>query len=291
MLDDISNNLIENKRNISFIHILLITILLTVDFYSVFTYGIEFKSVKYLINYQELVIINTTIIGIGILLFVMSRKRPISFFIGLFLLFSILLFDLNEKKFADYLFEMFIITTVIFIILFGNSAKYKETAEYFDGINKWIMPIINIFIIIIIVNLLSSHYQNLNNNWDKIVKKHNEYYFNEYKLSQILFKQKIFSTNRLEELQTNINFKNSELYVNKLIEYGILKDDILYYNNKELLIKYIRNGNYKTFFIIKKDRFSGDTIKMYIVFSEKNQNREEYQIINVQEKDLMIEEE
>ncbi len=294
MMNDISNNLMENRRNISSLHILLIVILLTVDYYSAFRYGIEFKSIKYLINYQELLIINTTIIGISTLLFIVSRKIPVQFFVVLFIVFFIVLFSSSEEDFFDFinksLLEVFFITCMIFFSIFGASKIYNWIIEFTDGINKWLSVLSVVIITIISTFLLYTHYESLNDNWNRIIIKDNIYTFPKYNLFQIMLNQKVFSPNRLEELQTNVAFKDSELYVNRLKDFGILENNILKYNNDKSRVKYITNQNYKIFFIIKKVEYNIDnTTKMFIVFSEKDKNKEEYQIINVQEKSLSFE--
>jgi hypothetical protein len=294
MMNDISNNLMENRRNISSLHILLIVILLTVDYYSAFRYGIEFKSIKYLINYQELLIINTTIIGISTLLFILSRKIPVQFFVVLFIIFFMVLYRSREEDFFDFInksfLEVFFVTCIIFFSIFGVSRIYNWIIEFADAINKWLSVFLALIITMISTFLLSTHYESLNDNWNKIVVKDNIYTFPKYNLFQMMFNQKIFSPNRLEELQTNVTFKDSELYVNRLKSFGILENNILEYNNDKLNVKYIINQNYKIFFIIKKVKYSTDnTTEMFIVYSEKDKNKEEYQIINVQEKSLSFE--
>jgi hypothetical protein len=46
MNENLTKEIIENKNEISALHILLIIILITVDYISMFNYGIELKSFK-----------------------------------------------------------------------------------------------------------------------------------------------------------------------------------------------------------------------------------------------------
>lgn len=291
-MNDLSNELIENKKNISSLHIILIIILLTVDYYSIFRYGIELKSIKYIINYQELLVINTTILAVGSLLFLLSEKIPIQFFVILFFISGIYFFNLSsdfDEFINKSISETLIFTIVLFILISGSKKIYLFIIGFLEIFKNLTVIGIMIFFCLISTFLLYQHYENLNNNWESISIKENNYSFKKYSLLETLFRQKIFSTNKLEVLQTNINFQNSELYIEKLKEFGILTDNTLKYNDDKLYSNYISNEDYKTFFIVKKaENSSIKNIKMFIIFSKKDKDKEEYQINNIQEKELKI---
>lgn len=295
MNENLTKEIIENKNEISALHILLIIILITVDYVSMFNYGIELKSFKFIINYQELFIINVSIIIIFSLLSIITKKTPYLFFTTTVLLLTIIVFTFDEiKGLIDSLInsfgQAFILTLVITITLYGPSRIYTSTVELIETYGKKII-FISLFVTSILITLaISNHYDSLNYNWNKVYVKDDKYFFDKYSTWQTLFKQKIFSTNRLEELQTNITFQNSEMYVTKLKEMNIVTDNILKYDDDTLFSNYLTNDEYKTFFILKKNRSNiNEKSEMIIIFTKMLKDKVEYQINNVIVKEITIE--
>ncbi|MDN5109777.1 hypothetical protein PJV99_06485 [Aliarcobacter butzleri] len=296
-MDETTNKILENKKDIHPIHLLLIIILLTVDYYSILRYGIELKLIKYLIDYKELLIINATLIGIFTLLSVLIKKvinqHNNSLAKSILILSVILAYSLNLTiDVFNSLLDDVILLLFLIVVILVNFPRITEHYFYIiPGYSHFIKNNTNILFILITLIFLYHNNINLNKYWDSVIIKNNEYSFLKYNLLETFFKQKVFSTNRLEILQTNVTFENSELYVNKLKEFRILENNLLKYDEQRLFISYIENENYKTFFIINKNECNlNETIKMFIVFSEKLKDMEKYKIIKIQEKDLWIEE-
>ena len=171
-----------------------------------------------------------------------------------------------------------------------ESKQYKDLIYFIESFGKWVLVIISAVVSILISLAIYNHYKNLNSNWNTILVKNGKYAFKKYNKTNILYKQKIFSTNRLEKLQSNVLFKHSEYYLKKLQKENLLKNDILEYNNKLLFSNYIINDEYKTLFIVKKvdDNQIVKFTDMYIIFTKKDIFKEEYQIIDVITKKLNI---
>lgn len=277
---------IENN-NFTPIDIFVIIIFLTADYASIILYGIEIKSIKYIINYPELIIINATIIGIFTLIILLSKRiETMLVCIFSFFIYMLILYIYHGDS-ENILVETLLLSLLIFSILIDKKS-FKERKLNYIKEDFIIISIISIFIFIILIG----YYINLNNNWEKVIIKNKEFSFQKYNTFQMTFKQKIFSTNRLENLQNNITFKNSELYIEQLQENGILNQNSnsILYNNKNIFATYLENEKYKTFFIVnKKYSIFDNTTKMYIIFTEKYQNIEEYKIIDILEKKLTVE--
>lgn len=278
---------IENN-NFTPIDIFFIIIFLTIDYASIILYGIEIKSFKYIINYPELILINATTIGLFTLIAILTKRVKTI----LFCIFALLLFAMIIYFYSTYintiLIEIIIMSLLVSSMLI-DIKSFKEKNFYHFNMENIIIPIITS---IFIITILIGYYKSLNNNWKKVIVENKEFSFQKYNSFQIPFRQKIFSTNNLENLQTNISFKNSELYIEQLQENGILtkNSNSISYNDKNIFTTYLENEKYKTFFIVKKNYSIFDnTTKMYILFTEKYNDKEEYKIIDILEKELTIE--
>lgn len=287
-----------NKNNISAVHILLVIILITVDYFSMFNYGIELKSFKYIVDYQELLIINTSIIIIFSLISIITRRAPSLFLLTSTALISINIYYLDEligvmDSILQTVLVAIIYAVISFTILYGSKDLYKKTIEVLDTFGFFLTKIVCFITSILLTFLIYTHYVSLNNDWNKLYIKKGQYKFDTGSITHRLFNPKIFSTSRLEKLQSNIRFNHSEYYIEQLEKESLLKNNILEYNNKLLFSNYIINKDYKTLFIVKKvneEEFKNlITTTLYIIFTKKDNDKEEYQIINLLKKELIVE--
>ncbi len=303
-VEEVHENLAKkNEKNISSLHILLIIILLTVDYASMFSYSIDLKSFKYIVNYQELLVINSSIIVIFSLLSIITKKIPILFAGVLTPLFAYIyfefdqikgLFDSSVQAFA----QAFIVAIVLSITLYGPSKLYKYLISFIKSFGIWVLGFVTVIVSFIIALIIFLHYDSLNSNWNKVYIKNNEYQFSKYTVWQSLFRQKTFSTNRLEQLQNNIKFVHSNHYINELQQKKLLNNNIFINDTKRFYSNYILNGDFKTFFIVRKipekirlingGKNESKATDMYIVFTKKDLLKEEYQIINILKKDITV---
>ncbi|MFW3412009.1 hypothetical protein ACN9J3_04670 [Aliarcobacter butzleri] len=278
------------KENISSILILFIIILLTVDYYSMFDFGFKFNHFSYILDYKELITINLPIITIFLLLSFLSKKHSLVFFLTLSSILIIYLLTYDSKPFNDIMVISFIYTLIIFISLSGthkfqNYIKKEYLLSYENNpflitFTKIVLSCFFTFFIIII-------YSNLNKNFNNIYKNDTEYHFNTNKIENILFKAKIFTTNRLENIQDDISFINSKIYVEKLKELNVLTDEQFKINDSFFYSTYLKNNNFKTLFIIDKRTFINNEISLIIIFTEKiSENK--YQILNILEKKINV---
>lgn len=293
MIEKLHDDLSNKTKQITSLHLLFIFIILTVDFYSMYDFGIEFKSFKYLINYKEFSIINITIITLAGLLALISRKNPLIFCLVLFfILIGVFFPQFANLEIKDVLAETIknagAFTLLTFLILY-NSEKVSNFIDNFVlDFNKWILSAGLFFLSISLTICIFNHYNNLNYNWNRIIKDYdNTYYFeknNTFNLS-FLLNQKIFNTNRLETLQDDIIFYNSKFYLEQLKDKYILESNKLQYNEK-LYVTYIKNNQYKTFFIVSQS--DSNKTRLIILFTQENENINSYQILDIMEKEISI---
>ncbi|MCG3696927.1 hypothetical protein L5F39_04780 [Aliarcobacter butzleri] len=278
------------KENISSILILFIIILLTVDYYSMFDFGFKFNHFSYILDYKELITINLPIITIFLLLSFLSKKHSLVFFLTLSLILIIYLLTYDSKPFNDIMVISFIYTLIIFISLSGthkfqNYIKKKYLLSYEN--NPFLITFTKIVLSFFFTIFIIIIYSNLNKNFNNIYKNDTEYHFNTNKIEDILFKAKIFTTNRLENIQDDISFINSKIYVEKLNELNVLTDEQFKINDSFFYSTYLKNNNFKTLFIIDKRTFINNEISLIIIFTEKiSENK--YQILNILEKKINV---
>ncbi|MDN5062318.1 hypothetical protein O8C86_10760 [Aliarcobacter butzleri] len=278
------------KENISSILILFIIILLTVDYYSMFDFGFKFNHFSYILDYKELITINLPIITIFLLLSFLSKKHSLVFFLTLSLILIIYLLTYDSKPFNDIMVISFIYTLIIFISLSGthkfqNYIKKEYLLSYEN--NPFLITFTKIVLSCFFTIFIIIIYSNLNKNFNNIYKNDTEYHFNTNKIENILFKAKIFTTNRLENIQDDISFINSKIYVEKLKELNVLTDEQFKINDSFFYSTYLKNNNFKTLFIIDKRTFINNEISLIIIFTEKiSENK--YQILNILEKKINV---
>lgn len=278
------------KENISSILILFIIILLTVDYYSMFDFGFKFNHFSYILDYKELITINLPIITIFLLLSFLSKKHSLVFFLTLSSILIIYLLTYDSKPFNDIMVISFIYTLIIFISLSGthkfqNYIKKEYLLSYEN--NPFLITFTKIVLSFFFTIFIIIIYSNLNKNFNNIYKNDTEYHFNTNKIEDILFKAKIFTTNRLENIQDDISFINSKIYVEKLKELNVLTDEQFKINDSFFYSTYLKNNNFKTLFIIDKRTFINNEISLIIIFTEKiSENK--YQILNILEKKINV---
>ncbi len=191
------------KENISSILILFIIILLTVDYYSMFDFGFKFNHFSYILDYKELITINLPIITIFLLLSFLSKKHSLVFFLTLSLILIIYLLTYDSKPFNDIMVISFIYTLIIFISLSGthkfqNYIKKEYLLSYEN--NPFLITFTKIVLSCFFTIFIIIIYSNLNKNFNNIYKNDTEHHFNTNKIENILFKAKIFTTNRLDDI-------------------------------------------------------------------------------------------
>lgn len=283
--------LTEVKENISSILILFIIMILTVDYYSMFDFGFKFNHFSYILDYKELVTINLPIITIFLLLSFLSKKHSLVFFLTLSSILIIYLLIYDSKPFEDIIVISFIYTLMIFISLSGthrfqNYIKKEHFLNYEN--NPFLITFAKILLSCFFTFFIIKIYTDSNENFNNIYKNDAEYHFNTNEIQNILFKSKIFTTNRLENIQDDISFINSKLYVGKLKELNVLTDDEFKINDNFFYSTYLKNNNFKTLFIVDKRTFINNEVSLLVIFTEKiSENK--YQILNILEKKINVE--
>ncbi|MBL3519477.1 hypothetical protein H0A43_03270 [Arcobacter lanthieri] len=292
---------INNFKSSSTLFVILIVILLLADYVSLYNYGIELKNFKYLINYQELLLINASIISILGLIALITRRVPVLFIITFIILLTYNLYSNSENKdFIEILFLSFVCGVIILIIL-GKSKIYNAITDIPD---IYIFIIINIVLSILISFILYFHFGNtLNYKWNNINYEEGKYNFIKDSNVRTFFSQKLFSTNKLERLQNNIEFINSQLFVEELIDKEILKNNTL--NYKDFYVHYLPNDKYQSFFIVKdknvdeytnkylykhslyEDTSKQENVFLYIILTQKYEINK-FQVIDIIQKELKV---
>lgn len=256
-------NALENN---STLFIILITLLLLTDYYSLYQYDIELKNFKYLISDKELLFINYTIISILGLFAIIVRRIPM-IFLSIFTILLAFNLDYNNEnqKIIDSVIENFTYAFICGVIVLYTLNNKKPTPinqeeSFLDTIinfpykisslsNIYIRLFINTFFFFLIFLFLYMHFEsNLNHKWNYINYQEGKYNFEKDSIIKTFFNQKLFTTNKLEKLQNDIEFINSELFVKELIDKKILKNNTL--NYKDFYVHYLPNDKYQSFFVI-----------------------------------------
>ncbi len=277
------------KENIPSILILFIILLLTIDYYSMFDFGFKFNHFNYILDYKELITINIPIITIFLLLSFISKKHSFVFVLTLSSILAIYLLVYHSIPFSEIALISIIYSIMIFFSLAGTTKfkNYMEREGFFYYDHPLVLNSINVLVSFLFIIFISITYGNSNNNFNNIYKYDTKYHFNTNEIESILFKPKIFTTNRLENIQDDISFINSKIYIDKLNDLNILTDDQFKINDNFFYSTYLKNGNFKTLFIIDKRTFNNNKISLIIIFTEKiSENK--YQIINILEKKINV---
>lgn len=292
--EELTNTFLNNTKGITSLQLFLIVIILTIDFSSLYQYGFDLKYYKYIINYEELLIINMTIILIFALFSSISKKIPYFSFLIFVGLITILHFNYytEETGFFSKLLES-VSTGLLYglffnIILNGYRDLYKAIIELGE-FHKKIFALIAIIISFIIAWVLYLHYTNQNIHWETAyLDKNNKVILKQESSIKDILKTKIFNTKRLENIQDDIQIVNSKLYIEILYSYDILNNKNQIKLDNKIFMKYIDNNQYKTFFILKKEPSNNKYAKLFILLTKKDRNKEEYQISEVLIKKLPI---
>ncbi len=280
------------KESIPSILILFIIILLTIDYYSMFDFGFKFNHFNYILDYKELITINLPIVTIFLLLSFISKKHSLVFILTLSSILAIYLLVYGSIPLSKIVLISIIYSIMIFFSLAGTTKfkNYMKEEGYFYNDSPFVLNSISVIVSFIFIIFISIIYGNSNNNFNNIYKYDTKYHFNTDEINSILFKPKIFTTNRLENIQDDINFVNSKIYIEKLNHLNILTDDKLKIDDNFFYSTYLKNNNFKTLFIIDKRTFIDNKINLIIIFTEKiSENK--YQIINILEKQINVIEE
>ncbi len=302
LLEKFKLNTVESS---STLFIILIIILLLADYASLYEYNIELKNFKYLISYKELLLINTSIITILGLFAIITRRIPQLFLYTFTILLTFTLFFKSEDKgFIEILFISLCYCVIILLIL--GTRKINDTLIKIS--NLYIFIIINFILSIFISFFLYSHFGNtLNYKWNNINFENNKYSFKKDSIIETFLNQKLFTTNRLEKLQNDIEFINSDLFIKELIDEEIIKNNNLRY--KDFYINYLPNDKYQSFFIIKdkneneyankflnensytnnlyENKYKQENVLLYIILTNKY-SIDKFQIIDIIKKELKV---
>lgn len=272
----------KEKYKLTIPFLLIILIIISSDYAGMYKFGINISQFKFIVDYQELLIINTFVIVFLSLLSILAEKVPFPFFMTItFLCIGYIFFEDKDVEIKDAFVIGGSIALTLSLIIMKKHFFIEFLINEFKSLHIFIQYAIKILLSFISSVLLFIHFYSINDNFNQINKFNNTYeYYNSSPIATF-FKQKFFTTNRLNDLQTNIKFISSQKYINEI---DILNKSVeLKFDNESLFIKYLRNNKYKVFFILKKE-----SKQMHILFTIKNNEKEEYQIINYITKKVKI---